>query len=190
MVEAYSPELLYPIARSIARDNLGVSESTPFHGVDLWHAYELSWLDGSGKPVARVGRFTVPSTSPCIVESKSFKLYLNSLNNTRFEHEEAFRATVLRDISEVVESAVTLDLFDPVDPVLAGIELPGIGLDELCVEPLAREPSLAMLDLGAPECIDRREMFAALGRILEMHGLAAEVSYIQKKRPSIMGRFK
>ncbi len=56
---------------------------------DLWHAYEMSWLDNAGKPVVRVGRFTVPASSPYIVESKSFKLYLNSLNSTRFATVEA-----------------------------------------------------------------------------------------------------
>ena len=91
VVEVYSPELLYPIPPSIARNTLGLTASIPFYGVDLWHAYELSWLDASGKPVVRVGRFVIPAASPCMVESKSFKLYLNSLNNHNFDSDEQER---------------------------------------------------------------------------------------------------
>ncbi len=54
--EQYAPELLYPIPRSEGRASLGIGDPLPFHGSDLWHAYELSWLDGGGKPLARVGR--------------------------------------------------------------------------------------------------------------------------------------
>jgi 7-cyano-7-deazaguanine reductase len=156
VVDEYSPQLLYPIPRSEARQRLGLHEPLPFTGVDLWHAYEMSWLDHSGKPVMRVGRFHIPADSLNMVESKSFKLYLNSLNNTRFEHEEAFRTTVVRDISEIAKTTVKLDLFDPVDPSLAGIELPGIGIDERRVEPLDREPGLDMLKLAAQECIEEQ----------------------------------
>lgn len=131
VVEVYSPELLYPIPRSIARTSLGLSDSLPFTGVDLWHAYELSWLDSSGKPVARVGRFTVPATTPNIVESKSFKLYLNSLNNSRFETPEAAKSVVEADISKVAGGAVTLELFEVDDSQLAGVDLTGIALDDL-----------------------------------------------------------
>ena len=65
----------------------------PFCGVDLWHAYEMSWLDSQGKPLVRVGRCQIPASSPNMVESKSFKLYLNSLNNTRFASEAEVCAT-------------------------------------------------------------------------------------------------
>ena len=156
VVDEYSPRLLYPIPRCEARQRLGLHDPLPFSGVDLWHAYEMSWLDPGGKPVVRVGRFVIPADSPNMVESKSFKLYLNSLNNTRFQHEEAFRATVLRDLSELVETSVLPSRGRDCCDTLAGIELPGACLDELCVEPLPGEPSLAMLDQGAQECIEER----------------------------------
>ena len=69
VVDVYSPELLHPMPRQFGRDSLLINGPLPFHGVDLWHAYELSWLNLEGKPEARVGRFTVPADSPNLVES-------------------------------------------------------------------------------------------------------------------------
>ena len=127
--------ILYPIPRHSARQNLGLSDALPFQGVDLWHAYELSWLDKSGKPVVRVGRFSVPATSPNIVESKSFKLYLNSLNNSQFSCDEEARGTITTDISAVAGADVSLDLYAVDDPALAGTTLRGECLDECTIEP-------------------------------------------------------
>ncbi len=140
VVEVYSPELLYPIPRAIARTSLGLSDSLPFAGVDLWHAYELSWLDSNGKPVARVGRFTVPATTANIVESKSFKLYLNSLNNHRFESLEAARRCMEDDISKAAGGALTLELFEVDDLQLAGGNLSGNSLDDLEIFQTASQP--------------------------------------------------
>ena len=76
----YDPSLLFPIPRSAKREEIGVSEPLPFHGVDVWNAYELSWLDARGKPVVALAEFHVPAVSPNIIESKSFKLYLNGFS--------------------------------------------------------------------------------------------------------------
>lgn len=130
--EHYAPELLYPIARSQARDSLGInSDELPFTGLDLWHAYELSWLDGLGRPTAFVGRFSVPAESPNLVESKSFKLYLNSLNQHRFTSPEAAVATICHDVGCAAGAEVALELFSVDDSALAGLSLPGECLDTL-----------------------------------------------------------
>ena len=76
--ERYDPALLFPIARSDARQALGLTSELPFGGADLWTAYEISWLDALGKPQLAIGRFRIPADSPRIVESKSLKLYLGS----------------------------------------------------------------------------------------------------------------
>ena len=133
VVDAYSPELLYPIPRAHARRELGLAEPAPFTGVDVWYAYELSWLDPRGKPVVRVGCLTVPANSPVMVESKSLKLYLNSLNNTRLDSDRAASELIRRDIGAVVGSAVELVLFEPDDPALAGASPRGVCLDPLPV---------------------------------------------------------
>jgi len=145
VVDEYSPQLLFPIPRRDARDRLGLKEPLPFTGADLWHAYEMSWLDQTGKPIVRVGRLTVPASSPNMVESKSFKLYLNSLNNTRFASGEEAAATIKSDISTTVGEDVGLELFNPGDRSLAGAELSGMCLDDLPVATEAVEPEATML---------------------------------------------
>src|SRR5690606_7576250 len=76
----YDAGLLFAIPRSEGRAALGLGAELPFTGHDRWHAYELSWLDPRGKPVVATATFVVPADSPNLVESKSFKLYLNSFN--------------------------------------------------------------------------------------------------------------
>ncbi len=156
VVDRYAPELLYPIPRSEARARLGLAEPPPFHGVDQWYAYEMSWLDAGGMPVSRVGRFTVPAGSPCMVESKSFKLYLNSLNNHRFVAEPAAVETIVGDVGRVAGAPVSLQLLMPGDPSLAGRPLPGECLDDLRVSLPAGEPEAAMLGLGSSEAASRQ----------------------------------
>ena len=83
-VETYSPELLHPVPRRLAREALGLEEGAlPFFGEDLWHAYEVSWLDASGKPIVRVGELRIPADSANLVESKSLKLCGNFLQIRR-----------------------------------------------------------------------------------------------------------
>ena len=82
--DQYDAGLLFPIPRADKRAEIGVGAQAPFFGADLWTAYELSWLNLRGKPQVAIAQVVVPCDSPNIVESKSFKLYLNSFNNTRF----------------------------------------------------------------------------------------------------------
>lgn len=136
--EKYSPELLCPIARQHAREAINPT-GTSFHGVDLWTAYELSWLDGKGKPQVRIGYISIPCDSPNLVESKSFKLYLNSLNNCRF----AFDAEVVRciegDLSRCVGCAVQvvlqrLDIANST-AAISGVCLDGLDIEVDCYQP-------------------------------------------------------
>lgn len=104
---SYDATLLFPIARSLGRDALGiVGGDLPFIGIDRWHAYELSWLDARGKPRVATATFAVPADSPNLVESKSLKLYLNSFNASRFD-DDAVRETIVRDLSNAAGAPVT-----------------------------------------------------------------------------------
>ena len=79
-VDQYDPSLLFPIPRATKRAEIGVVGQALFLGADLWMAFELSWLNPKGKPQVALAHITVPAESTHMVESKSFKLYLNSLN--------------------------------------------------------------------------------------------------------------
>ncbi|MEP6391156.1 MAG: NADPH-dependent 7-cyano-7-deazaguanine reductase QueF [Halioglobus sp.] len=144
----YAPELLYPIPRKQARTAQGIPAELPFYGVDVWHAYELSWLDGQGRPQACVGRFTIPIKSPNLVESKSFKLYLNSLNSERFEDSDSLIDRIQRDVSAVAGAAVELDILALNDPGLVGVSLPGTCIDSCDYVACDGEPSVDMLQLS------------------------------------------
>ncbi len=128
----------------------------PFTGADLWHAYEMSWLDAAGKPVVRVGRVAIPAGSANMVESKSFKLYLNSLNNTRFDSEEAVTGLIRRDIAQVVGTDIQLDLLSVDDASLAGMELSGHCLDSLAVTAPTGEPAADMLEIRPGQVSEER----------------------------------
>ena len=107
----YAPELLYPIPRQLKRDELGIAAgSLPFVGEDIWNAYEVSWLNMKGKPLVALATFRVPADSPNLIESKSFKLYLNSFNQTAFADSATVQATLARDLSAAAGAAVLVKI--------------------------------------------------------------------------------
>ena len=107
----YSPETLYPIARNLGRDVIGWQDDKLAVGVDWWHAFELSWLNAQGVSQVAIARFGIPASSPFIVESKSLKLYLNSINFTEFASWDEVQALIAKDLSSCVQAEVTAQLF-------------------------------------------------------------------------------
>jgi len=108
--DRYAPEVLYRVARGEVRRAAGVPERTAFRGVDLWTAYELSWLDLRGKPVAAVLAGVIPADSPFLVESKSLKLYLHSFAQTRWATASAVRDILARDLARACGCEVGIRL--------------------------------------------------------------------------------
>ncbi len=109
----YDPGLLFPIPRAAKRAELGLGDTLPFHGVDLWNAYELSWLDPRGKPRVALGTFRVPAHSPNLIESKSLKLYLNSLNQARLADFDEAASRIANDLSHAAGATVEAWLVPP-----------------------------------------------------------------------------
>lgn len=110
--DRYDPSLLQAVPRSMNREPLGLyPDSLPFHGADIWTLYELSWLNAKGLPQVAVGEVTLNASSINLVESKSFKLYLNSFNQTRFADWAEVRATLERDLSACAAGDVSVSLF-------------------------------------------------------------------------------
>lgn len=134
--DTYAPELLFPIPRQPKREELGLQAGgLPFHGEDLWNAYELSWLNARGKPVVAVGRFHVPASSPRLIESKSLKLYLNAFNQSRFASAEDVRALIEQDLSEAcgAQVSVVLEML-AARPMRQASYPEGVLIDDLDVE--------------------------------------------------------
>ncbi|GAB2464924.1 NADPH-dependent 7-cyano-7-deazaguanine reductase QueF [Comamonas humi] len=153
-IDQYDATLLFPLPRATKRAELGLADDgqLPFFGADLWTAYELSWLNLRGKPQVALASFTIPCETPNIIESKSFKLYLNSFNNTRFASAAEVRAKLQADIAEAVwrgaphAAGVGVQLIDPEafdrQPLH---ELDGLSLDRLDVECEHYQPAPQLL---------------------------------------------
>ena len=133
-VDQYDRALLFPFARAPKRVEIGIAGATPFFGADLWTAFELSWLNLRGKPQVALAHFTVPCETPNIIESKSFKLYLNSFNNTRFADVDAVKARLRADLSEAVWRDTSRE------PTGVGPTAGSIGVKILLPEMFDREP--------------------------------------------------
>jgi 7-cyano-7-deazaguanine reductase len=161
-IDQYDASLLFPIPRAEKRAEIGITGAAPFFGADMWTAFELSWLNLRGKPQVALAHFTIPCDSLNIIESKSFKLYLNSYNNTRFADMDAVKARLRTDITEAIgrtagepvaapaSIGITLlgpDLFDR-EPVH---ELDGLSLDRLDIECTQYTPAPELLSATPDE---------------------------------------
>lgn len=131
-VEEYAPEQLFPIPRKSARDKIGLKDSLPFSGVDIWTGYEISWLNPKGKPQIAIGEFRFPCTSPNVIESKSFKLYLNSFNQSKFASFADVQKIMQQDLSKACAGEMVVDLFSPKPFVFE--DYAGVCLDPLEIE--------------------------------------------------------
>jgi 7-cyano-7-deazaguanine reductase len=157
-VDQYDATLLFPIPRLTKRQEIGVPAILPFLGADLWTAYELSWLNTRGKPQVALAQVTVPCETPNIIESKSFKLYLNSYNNTKFADTSEVLSRLRADLSEAVwcdsgktgtvgVKLIAPELFDR-QPIH---ELDGLSLDRLDLECTHYTPAPQLLSAAFDE---------------------------------------
>lgn len=144
----YDASLLFPIARQGKRDEIGLlaGNTLPFFGVDIWNAYELSWLNARGKPQVAIAKITVPADSPNIIESKSFKLYLNSFNQTKLDSVDALLALLRTDLSAGFGAPVQIQITtsDQFSTLAMG-ELEGTLIDRLDIDVDAYHPNPSLL---------------------------------------------
>ncbi|MFT4193817.1 NADPH-dependent 7-cyano-7-deazaguanine reductase QueF [Ottowia sp.] len=150
--DQYDPALLFPIARAPQRARLGITGQPRFFGADLWTAFELSWLNPRGKPQVAIAHVTVPCESTHLIESKSFKLYLNSFSGTRLADADEVRRRIQGDVSAAlwhggpVGASAGVRLVPPEEfdqqPVH---ELDGLNLDRLDIECDHAEPAPELL---------------------------------------------
>ncbi len=126
----YEPELLQAVPRSLNRDDLDLGDELPFQGCDVWTLYELSWLNQNGLPQVAIGDVTLPASSPNLVESKSFKLYLNSFNQTKFASWDDVTSTLIKDLSACAGGEVKVEIH----PVQAYSQQPIVDMTGECID--------------------------------------------------------
>lgn len=109
--EEYDASLLQPVPRRLNRESLGIVEQQPFtQGGDIWTAYEISWLNPKGLPQVAIADVVLDFQTENLIESKSFKLYLNSFNQSKFADMQAVAETMSRDLSACAKGKVTVQL--------------------------------------------------------------------------------
>ena len=146
---SYDPSLLFPIDRSLNRKKLNVPHR--WFGEDIWNAYEISWLNAKGKPVVAIARFIFDRESPRLVESKSLKLYLNSLNEERFDSTEAVRACISNDLAAACGGGVEIDINTDIGTSTTVCQpMEGICIDGADIEITNYQPTAGIL-----QCISR-----------------------------------
>ncbi len=157
-VDQYDAGLLFPLPRETKRREIGITGSVPFLGADLWTAFELSWLNPRGKPQVALAHITVPCESTHIVESKSFKLYLNSFNNTAFASADSVRDRIRSDVSTAIwhggpmQSSAGVKLLLPEQLEREKVqELAGLSIDRLDVECTRYQPAPELLSAAFDE---------------------------------------
>lgn len=107
----HSPPSLCAVSRAVIRQSIGIPTPLPFEGVDVWNAFELSWLDPLGKPIVARAVFHIPCQSPCLIESKSLKLYLHAISNTCFDSCEQVKTRLQQDLSSAVGLRMRVQLY-------------------------------------------------------------------------------
>jgi 7-cyano-7-deazaguanine reductase len=163
--DQYDPSLLFPIPRSENRLKLDIkpNQVLPFVGVDIWNAFELSWLNKKGKPQIALAEFQVPADSPNMIESKSFKLYLNSFNSARFDDEAEVRERLITDLSAVAGSKIANRIHSTEAVAKKGMqEMSGVLMDRLDIE---IDPSLS----ADPALLEVNESFGPIEQCLVSH---------------------
>ena len=162
----YAPEVLCPISRQETRAALGLTDELPFNGVDIWNAWELTWLGPGDLPRVATAEIHVPADSPNIVESKSFKLYLNSFAMSSFASETIVAETIARDLSPCVGAPVKVSVL-PVSGTEArqSTRLAGTSLDELEVACTDWEVNADLLQAD-PSCTVAEDLHSHLLRSL------------------------
>lgn len=145
-ISQYNANLLQGVPRSLNRDSLSLTaDNLPFHGEDVWYGYELSWLNSKGKPIVAVAEFRFPCTSSHIIESKSFKLYLNSFNQSKFASWQNVQETLTKDLSAIAGADAKVSLYAVDDcPALAIENSSAICIDDLdiSIESFNLEPEV------------------------------------------------
>lgn len=185
--QQYDASLLQGVPRSLNRDDLKLEGPLPFKGCDVWTLYELSWLNSKGLPQVAIGEVSLPATSPFLIESKSFKLYLNSFNQTKFGSWDQVRETLIQDLTACAGEPVSVTI----NPVTHYSEQAIINMQGQCIDEQDIEIETYQFD---PELLINAAQNEVVTEVLHSHLLksnclitnqpdwgSVEISYTGKK---------
>ena len=113
--DQFDPSQLNPMPRILARQDWGIT-GEEFVGYDTWHCHEATFLLNNGLPMAGTLKIVCPASSEFMVESKSFKLYLNTfdmckMGNTIPQAIENYEKQVAKDISACIGAEAKVSFF-------------------------------------------------------------------------------
>jgi len=153
--EQYSPELLYAIPRTESRAALGIDDGLPFHGADIWNAWELTWLDPNGLPQIATAEISVPAESANLIESKSLKLYLGTFAMSKFNSDTDVAAAIMKDLTAAAGGSVNIQLRPPPSTSAATVNrLAGDCIDSLAVDCDTYEVNPALLGADDSDIVE------------------------------------
>ena len=133
--DRYAPETLCRIERADNRERIGLNRPLPFSGVDIWNAWDLTWLDERGQPQTATAEIRIPAESPGIVESKSMKLYLGSFAMSEYASPAAVRDLIATDLGGCSGANVSVRIDALGDTRARSVgRLPGESLDHTGAE--------------------------------------------------------
>ena len=108
--DSFSPEILFPISR----DNQRKDKHLIFEkGVDIWNLHEIFWLNQESVSNHNELSIHIPADSKFTVESKSLKLFVNSLIHKRFESQKEVTDTIKRHLENLIETSIKIDDIHP-----------------------------------------------------------------------------
>lgn len=160
----YDASLLCPIPREQSRNAAGISSSTAqWCGEDIWNLYELSWLSPSGRPEVAIAEVRIPCDSPFLIESKSMKLYCNSLNMTSFDSIVAVGQTMKKDLGKAAQADVSVQMIRAENFATLNLDEPtGISLDDQDITDFSYKINPALITHGEEHIHER--LFSRLFR--------------------------
>lgn len=158
--DVYDATLLQPIPRASSR-NVAFGDALPFSGVDIWTCFELSWLNPRGVPQVAIAEFQFDCLSENIIESKSFKYYLNSFNQTIFASIEAMQACLVNDLSAAASGNVVVEIVS-LDTPFAGASMPGVCVDQLDCEVAQYSADASLLVVDKDSTVQNAQLYSHL----------------------------
>jgi len=115
----YDKTLLDRVSRADNRDAHNINKtSCPFVGYDTWVGFEATALTDTGCPVNGIAKVVYSADSEFMVESKSIKLYFNSMNMHKMgasadEVRKNMAVTGSKDLSEILQVKVDVHVASP-----------------------------------------------------------------------------